>query len=94
MNKLLEQIAAAKGLSTDDVIDIVANLSKLIVNRVPEFKPVIQDVFVDADAEILHRHIKEMVSSLKEKDKIKVFETWSMPHPTYLFKQNENDPLF
>lgn len=92
MNKLLEQIAYDKGLSTDDVVDIVANLSTLIVNRVPEFRPVIQDVFLDADAEILYHHITEMVSSLKEKETVS--ETWSMPYPSYLFKQNENDPLF
>ena len=92
MNKLLEQIAVEKALSTDDVIDIIDRLSKFIINRVPEFKPVIQDVFINADADILNRDINVMILCLKERDKI--FREWSMPKPTYLFRQNENDPLF
>ncbi len=93
MNGILEQIATDKGVDVNDIIDIFTSFSTLIINKIPELKPVIEDVFIIVDPDKLNEHITKMIVLLQEKN-ISKFKTWTMPKQSYVFKQNENDPLF
>ncbi|MEO6290106.1 MAG: hypothetical protein ABIO76_09310 [Ginsengibacter sp.] len=93
MNGILEQIATDKGVDVNDVIDIFTRFSTLIINKIPELKPVIEDVFINVDPDKLNEHITKMIVLLQEKN-ISKFKTWTMPQLSYVFKLNENDPLF
>lgn len=93
MNRILEQIAFDKGITVDDVIDIFVSFSGLLINKIPELKPVIEDVFINSDPDKLNEHIRKMIVLLQEKNR-SLFETWVMPQQSYVFKHNENSPLF
>jgi hypothetical protein len=93
MNSIAQQIANDKNLTINDVDDILKGFSKLLANRIPELKQVIEDVIADEDSGKLKEHINRMVILLEDKN-AEVFKTWTMPEQNYIFRRCGNGPLF
>lgn len=93
MNEIFEKVAMEKGLTTDEVIDIFSIFTMFILSKVPQLKYVIEDISINADPDKLKEHINNMIAVFQMHNE-DVFKTWTMPESSYIFRQNENAPLF
>ena len=93
MNNVNEKIAYDKNLAIGKVNDILEVFSKLLANKIPGLKQVIEDVVADEKSDRLKEHINKMIFLLQQRYETK-FTTWSMPEQNYISRRSGNGTLF
>lgn len=75
MYQVLKQMANDNGLSMEDTNRIFIAFSGIIVNKIPQLRQVINDVFTNADDELLQEHVKRLSALIQQQE--------SEKHKTY-----------
>lgn len=92
MYQIIEQLAADTGITIDDADYIFTAISGYMINKIPELKQIIEDIFTNADADQLKGHITKMITLLQEEN-MEQFKTWSTPLHTYPIRETGTDHI-
>ena len=85
MCQVIEQFAFEKGINSNDANLIFLFFSQYLATKIPELRPVIEDVFDNADPQKLQKDICKAIHSLQEqqwKEQFKDFRV-APPHVAY-----------
>ncbi|MBI3720138.1 MAG: hypothetical protein HY252_16280 [Sphingobacteriales bacterium] len=85
MHRIIVELAGETGLTENQVEYLFDCFSKELVNKLPQIKQVVQDVFDETEKELLDEHLQRLVSLLQQKQ-LTSFTNWNMPdtkHPIY-----------
>jgi hypothetical protein len=78
MNTIIEQIVSDKKISYDDAAYILKAISAHLASKVPALQQVIEDIFENAEADLLNEHLNKMISLLQHQN-MESFKDWRMP---------------
>ena len=96
MYQVLKQMANDNGLSIEDTNRIFTAFSGIIVNKIPQLKQVITDVFTNADDELLQEHINRSSALIQqqESDKHKTHQSSVWDKNIHRIRFTERGELF
>jgi hypothetical protein len=66
MYQIIEQLASDAGITIDDAAYIFTVISDHMINKIPELRQVIEDIFTNADADKLKEHVSKMIILLQQ----------------------------
>jgi regulator of replication initiation timing len=92
MHPIIEQIALDKKISFDDAAYILNEISGHLVRQVPALQQVIEDIFENADQDLLNEHLNKMISLLQQRS-MESFKTWRMPPLTKIISSSGIDGM-
>lgn len=92
MYQIIEQLASDTGVTIDDADYIFSVIAGHMINKIPELRQVIEDIFTNADADKLKEHVNKMIILLQQQHMDK-FKTWSTPQLTHQIRQTGNDQI-
>lgn len=96
MHQVIEQLANDTGLSIADTNRIFTEFSVIIVKKIPQLGQVINDVFTNADEELLQEHIKRLSALIQqqESDKHKLLQSTLQESSRIRLRYSEGGELF
>lgn len=96
MYQVIEQLAIDTGLSVADANRIFTEFSDIIVNKIPQLGQVINDVFANADDDLLQEHVKRLsvLIQQQESDKHKLLQSPVQESISLRLRYSESGELF
>jgi hypothetical protein len=94
MQQILEQLACDNGISIEDAANLFTAFTGVITDKLPQLKQLIDDVFENADADILEQHINRAVDLFQQREMEK-YKSWIIPqYQTGFIKHTGGGELF
>ena len=94
MYQLIEQLSTDTGVSIEDTNNMLLLFCGAIVKKIPQLQQVIDDVFINADEELLHDHINRLSVLIQQQESEK-HKLRSFPGQEYYrIKRSRGGELF
>ena len=94
MQQFLEQLAHDNGISIEDAGNLFTAFTSIITDKLPQLKQLIDDVFENANADVLQQHINKAITQFQQKESGR-YKSWIIPHyQTDFIKHTGGGELF
>ena len=94
MCRLIEQFAIDKDINVEDANYIFTFISEHLSNKIPALMQVIEDVFENADVNILQEHINKAMQLIQQQQWREKFKDYKMLPQNYIVGKARNNSLF
>lgn len=94
MQQIIEQLSKDTGIKVEEVKSIFTAISGRLVNKVPALQQVIDDVFQNAEIEILKEHISKLIIHLQQEQCKEKYMGWNIPQCNEAIHGQASNELF
>jgi len=91
MCQLIEQVANDKGINVDDANYIFTFISDYLVNKIPAFRQVIEDVFENVEAYKIKEDINKAIELIQQQQWKEKFKNYMIPQHNYTILQTGDE---
>jgi len=88
---LIEQVANDKGINVDDANYIFTFISDYLVNKIPAFRQVIEDVFENVEAYKIKEDINKAIELIQQQQWKEKFKNYMIPQHNYTILQTGDE---